>query len=54
MKENNIIKEEPFEITISFSDKSEEQRKKLYNKGIKYAFYLIKKIQEEKGILKPV
>jgi hypothetical protein len=48
------MKEEPFEITISISDKSEEKRKQLFNEGIKYAFYLIKKSQEEKGILKPV
>lgn len=48
------MKEEPFEITISLSNKTEEQRKKLFDKGIKYAFYLIKKIQEEKGISQPV
>lgn len=48
------MNKQPINIKITLSDKSEEQRTKIFDKGIKYVFYLLKKIEEEKGILKPV
>jgi hypothetical protein len=34
-------------VKISLSDEPEEKRNKMYEKGMKYVYYLLKKMEEE-------